>query len=240
MEYKGEGVAALVSVLDDMQNTNLIMIDKKVKALLKCLAYYGEFRAVLSYANRGFDFAAEKRKALIKVGERNVVRLPKNDVALVAFVSALLIESDEGGFDLISFSTDYFPAHTKQESFEYFFAGVLEPFKLALVRLVVNGIEEEQPLLERTVELAPNGLAEQMQSLLVNLVKGVNEAQIDENVRTDFLVQLEGFAAALDSRDALITRAVWIGLKKCLTASKLCLRELEKTEELLKLYLVVK
>ncbi|MBO7222351.1 MAG: hypothetical protein J6V37_04800, partial [Clostridia bacterium] len=64
MAYNGEGVAALVSIIDELQTVNLILADKKVKELLKCLAFYPEFRAVLSRVNQGFDYQGEKKKAL--------------------------------------------------------------------------------------------------------------------------------------------------------------------------------
>lgn len=240
MDYKGEGIAALVSTLDDMQCTNLIMADKKLREVLKCLAYYDEFRAVLSFVNKGFDYPQEKRKALQRVGERSVLRLPKSDVILVALISNMLVEFDEGNADLVSFAGTYFPASTRQESYDAFISGFIEPFKLALVRLVVNGVKEEIPQTERNVEFASNGLANQTQYLLVTFVKSVNEAQIDTMLREDLLVMLEGLAAALDSRDTLMIKAVWLGVKKTLAALKMCPREIEKTDELLKLYLVVK
>ena len=67
MAYNGEGVAALVSIIDELQTVNLILADKKVKELLKCLAFYPEFRAVLSKVNQGFDYQGEKKKALQRV-----------------------------------------------------------------------------------------------------------------------------------------------------------------------------
>lgn len=240
MTYNGEGIAALCKVLDDIQNTKLILVDKKIKSLLKCLAYYDEFRAVLQYVNKGFDYENEKRKALVKIGERYAFRLPKSETGIVALVSGLLVEEDEGGFDIISFVTTYFPSPSNQESFDLFFTSVLEQFKLALVSLVTNGITEEVVLVEPKVELAPTGLAEQMNYLLSKFVNDVNEAQISDDARRDLRMQLEGFAIALDNRDAKIIRAIWIGLKSTLTATKLSQKEIEKAEEILKLYLVVK
>ncbi|MCQ2603234.1 MAG: hypothetical protein MJ193_04830 [Clostridia bacterium] len=240
MTYNSEGISALVKVVDDIQNTKLNFIDKKIKSLLKCLAYYDEFKAVLQYVYKGFNYENEMRKAQIRIGERYAFHLPKNDTALVALVSGLLVEADEGNLDIITFVATYFPASTNQESFNLFFDSVLEPFKLALVRLVINGIQEEVVFVEPSVELAPTGLTEQMHSLLSKFVKDVNEAQISDDARSNLRMQLEGFAIALDNRDAKIIRAIWIGLKATLTATKLSAKEIEKAEELLKLYLVTK
>lgn len=240
MEYKDEGIEALVTVLDDMQGASLIMTDKKIRSLLKCLAYYDEFRVVLEYCSNGFDYAAEKKKALQRVGEYHVLRLPKNPTTLVALVTNMLVEFDEGKADFLSFCSEFFPADTKQASFEKCFQGFMEPFKLALVGLVVDGVKEETPLVERTVEFAPNGLQEQTEYLLVAMVRAVDESRLAENDRKDLLLMLEGFSAALDSRDTLMIKSVWLGIKKTLASFKLCAGEIAKTDELLRLYLLVK
>ena len=240
MAYSGEGVAALVSIIDELQTVNLILADKKVKELLKCLAFYPEFRTVLGHVNKGFDYQAEKRKALQKVGEHNVLRLPKNDNQFVALIMGMLVEMDAGSMDLLSFTRNYFPATTGQESLDLFVSKVVEPFKYALVNMVVNGIKEEQVLVERTVDFAPSGLGEQVKNILVAIVKTVNETVQDKNVRGELMLMLEAFAAALDSRDVLMIKALWTGLKKYLGTLKICSREIEKTEEVLKMYLTTK
>ncbi len=240
MAYNGEGVAALVSIIDELHTVNLILADKKVKEMLKCLAFYPEFRHVLGHVNKSFDYQSEKRKALQKVGEHNVLRLPKGEKQLVALISGMLVEMDNGAMDLLSFSRDYFPSSSGQESLLLFVASVIEPFKYALVSMVVNGIKEEQLLVERTIDFAPNGLAEQVKNILVSIVKTVNENLGDTVARGDLMLMLEAFAAALDSKDVLMIKALWVGLKRYLATYKVCAREVEKTDEVLKMYLTTK
>lgn len=240
MEYTGEGVQALVCALDEMQNSTLIFVDKKLKSVLKCLAYYDEFRTVLAYCNQGFDYQTEKRKSLVKIGDNSVLRLPKNPKALVALVANLLLEFDSGSMDIVSFAGDFFPAVNKQDSYSECFVSLIEPFKLALVGLVVEGIEEDVPVVERTVEFASDGLQQHTEYLLVNMVNAVREAKLDEEIRAEFLLMLEGFAAALDTRDTLMIKSIWLGLKRALAAQKLCARETEKVDEALRLYIVAK
>lgn len=240
MEYNGEGIHALVCAVEDLQSSNLIFIDRKLKPLLKCLAYYPEFRTVLSYCNQGFDYDAEKRKAFAKLGDSDVFRMPKNPKTIVALVSNMLVEFDAGSMDIVTFSSRFFPTETKQASFEQCCAKIVEPFKLALVSLVIDGIEEEPKAVERTVEFASSGLHQQTEYLLVAIYNAVQEAQIDESERQDFMVMLEGFAAALDTRDSLMIKAIWLGLKKALSSQKLCAKEIEKVNDTLRLYLVTK
>lgn len=240
MEYTGEGIEALVAALDDLQNAGLIMADKKIKAVLKCLAYYDEFRTVLAYCSDGFDYAAEKRKALQKAGDYHVLRLPKNAKTLVPLVAGLLVEFDDGTEDFISFCATYYPAADRQGSMTACCADMLERFKLDIVSLVVEGVKEEAPLAPRTVEFAQDGLQKQTEYLLVAMVRAVDDGSLSEEDRKDLLTMLEGYSAALDTRDTLMIKAVWLGVKRALASLKMCAKEIAAMDELLRLYLVSK
>lgn len=240
MEYTGEGIEALVATLDDLQNAGLIMADKKIKAVLKCLAYYDEFRTVLAYCSDGFDYAAEKRKALQKAGDYHVLRLPKNAKTLVPLVAGLLVEFDDGTEDFISFCATYYPAADRQGSMTACCADMLERFKLDIVSLVVEGVKEDAPLAPRTVEFAQDGLQKQTEYLLVAMVRAVDDGSLSEEDRKDLLTMLEGYSAALDTRDTLMIKAVWLGVKRALASLKMCAKEIAAMDELLRLYLVSK
>lgn len=239
MEYNGEGIEAFVAALEDMRTANLIFADKKVKEVLKCLAYYEEFRTVLAHCAQGFDYSAEKKKAIVSNGLRDVVRISRNPVILVATVANMLVEFDEGSMDIVSFSSRYFPAESKQESFDKFFNAVMEPFKTALVSLVVEGAPDDIKE-AREVQFAAAGLQPQTEYLLVAMVKQVRAANISEEERADLMVMLEGFGAALDLRDSLMIKAVWFGAKKAFASLGICKNEVSATDELLKAYLVIK
>ena len=58
MEYTGEGIEALVAAVDDIENASLIIADKKIRALLRCLAYYEELRTVIGGPGTSDRFAA--------------------------------------------------------------------------------------------------------------------------------------------------------------------------------------
>ena len=225
MEYNGEGIEALVAVVDDLQNAGLIMADKKIKALLKCLAYYDEFRTVLAYCGDGFDYAAEKRKAFRKAGDYHVLRLPDDPKVMVPLVARFLVECDDGTEDFITFCADYYPASSRQES---------------IVGLVVEGVKEDVPLVERTVDFAPSAVQKQTGSLLVAIVRAVEGSALTDAERDELRVMLEGCSAALDSRDTLMIKAVWLGVRRALAAYKLCPKEIAEMDEILRLYLVSK
>lgn len=240
MEYNGEGIQALVCALDEMQNAPLIQVDEKLRKVLKCLAYYDEFRKVLAYCNQSFDFEQEKKNVFGKLGDTDVLRLPRNSKILVALVSNMLVEFDTNSKDIVSFSGQYFPAERKQDSYAAFFEKVMEPFKFALVHYVVEGFEEEKQKIARSISFASEGLSQQAEYLLVAIANAIKESQLDEVERGEYGTILEGYAAALDSRDSLMIKAIWLGLKKALSAKGFCTNEIKKMDELLKLYLVIK
>ena len=72
------------------------------------------------------------------------------------------------------------------------------------------------------------------------MYNNLQEAAMEEEERAEFMVMLEGFAAALDTRDSLMIKAIWLGLKKSLSSQKLCAKEIEKVNDTLRLYLVTK
>lgn len=240
MPYNGEGVQALVCALDDMKNSNLIYVEKCLPRVLKCLAYYEEFKQALLYCNQGFDYPTEMNKACMLINGEYVFRLPSANKNIVALVSNLLIGFDREPTSVITFIDMFYPAASKQESFDFFIKGVIEPFKLSLVDLVVNGIDEEPKIVERTVEFASPGIQQQTEYLVTQMCNTIKVANIDDDLRSELLTMLEGFAIALDSRDSLIIRAIWYGLRGALVLVKLCKTEIPQINETLRMYLISK
>jgi len=240
MPYDKEGVQALVCAIEDLRTSNIIFSDKKLRQVLRCLSYYEEFRTVLSYCFKGFDYDSEKRKSLVKIGDSDIFRLPKSPKTLVALISQMLVEFDAGQMDFLSFTTVFFPAETKQESLDSFCVKVLEPYKHAIVNFVVEGVEEDAPAISRSVDFAPSGLMQHVEYLVVNLAKAIKAANIDEDLREELNVMLEGFTASLDARDSLLIKAVWLGLRRALADENLCIQDIEKVDEALRLYLISK
>lgn len=236
--YSGEGVNALVCALTELQNTNIIYAEKKLGKVLQCLAYYNEFKNALAFCNKGFDYNAEKQKALTVSGNRAVFRLPGSPKTLVAFVVRLLLEFDSGSLDLVRFVLDYFPDTSNQGSYLTFIERVITPFKHAIVDFAVNGVGDEPVAIEREVDFAPDGLSQQTEYLIVGMYNTVRECGLGAEERESFCVMIEGFAAALDARDSLMIRAIWLGLRGALQRENLCAREISEIDRQLRLYLV--
>ena len=240
MEYKGEGIEALAALIEEMKRSSLIFLDKKVKELLKLLAYYDEFRYVLTEVNKNYNHADGKRRALVTFVGNDVIKIPTDNKELVAFVSNLLVEFDSGEMDIMDFASRYFPSDSTQNSINLFMTELMDPFKKALAYLVVNGVEEEYKGEGRVVAFAANGIYEQTESIIVHMIDEINESNLNEKDKEDCFLMLEGLAAALDTRDILMIRAIWCGLKKEFEKNNLCKVQIGRMEEQMKLYLVLK
>ncbi len=238
MQYSGEGVNALVCAVDDLEKSTLIYVDLRLRALLKCLAHYEEFKRVLAICYRGFDYEAEKANALGQIGDSYVFRLPREQKTLVALVSRMLLEFDSGDSDILSFAAAYFPSESKQDSFVIMCGKIIEPFKRALVDFVWEGIDDGTQNIGRVAELAPNGLRPQTEHHLINMMNAVNEIAPDD--RDELPMMLEGLAAALDSRDTLMIKCIWQGLRLMLNIRKMCAKDVREMDELMRLYLIAK
>ena len=240
MEYNGEGIEALVALIEEMKRTSIILLDKKVKELLKLLAYYNEFRDVLTEVNKNYVHEDGKRRALVTFVGRDVIKVPTDNKELVAFVSNLLVEFDSGAEDIMDFASRYFPSESTQGSIALFMKELMDPFKKAIAYLVVNGVEEEYKGEGRVVAFAANGIYEQTESIIVNMIDEITESNLNEKDKDDCFLMLEGLAAALDTRDILMIRAIWCGLKKELEKNNLCKVQIGRMQEQMKLYLVLK
>ena len=238
MQYSGEGVQALVGAFEDLKSAKLIYAVDNLRRILKCLAYYDELRTALEFCSRGFDYRAEKSRAFSTVNGESALRLPKVGKTLVAFVANLLVEFDNRTMDMITFCGTYFPAENKQTSFDFFFEEVLAPFKFALVNVVVGGGVDVPDAVERVVEFAPSGLTQRAEYLVVGIYEAVASENFDEEAREELKVMTEGFAAALDSRDSLMIRAIWLGLRRALDSVGICKKETSQIDEVLRLYLM--
>lgn len=244
MAYSGEGVNALACALDEFRNAKIVYIETKLKRVLKCLAFYPEFREVLKVCNKNFNYAAEKSKALVRINDRNTVRLPSSKTKLVAFVSLLLLDLDRGGSnEIVSFSNAFFPDINDETSFVNMFENIVVPFKNALFEFVRNGVSEEDletqaiPV-QPAVELAPSDIGERTEKNIVRLYTAVDESALSEKARSEILFVIEALASAIDARDAKTIKAIWLGLKALLTLNDVCQSECAAMDESLKILVI--
>jgi len=238
MSYNGEGVQALVCALEELNSSNILNSDSKIKRILSCLAYYEEFRTALVYCSKGFDYKEEKSVALtIAEDGKPFLRLPRAPKNIVAFVSGLLLEFERKSEILEAFVCKYYPANSKNDSLKRFFNAVMVPFKETIVEFAVHGTGEAPRVVERTVEVAPSGFDEQLEHLLVSVYDTARELP-EGKIKEELLIMSEGFAAAMDARDTLLIKAIWFGLRRALQAEKLCAKECEQIDETIRLYLL--
>jgi hypothetical protein len=239
MEHS-EGLNAFSEILEDMAASPVVMSAKKIKTLLKCVAYYDELKTAVEIAKDGFDYESAMKRCYAEFGNSASFRMPVGIKDKIAIVLGLLLEFDEGERDFYDFIVKCFPAESAVDSYILFCIKVLRPFKNAMIELVEHGDAEDLHSKINEVDFASGGLQDQTEYFVLNIVDEVKAANIDNDERADLLCILEGFAAAIDSRDSLMIRSLWLGLKKALVAQKLAAPLIPKLEQALRLYLVIK
>ncbi|HKL94538.1 MAG TPA: hypothetical protein VJZ69_04570 [Clostridia bacterium] len=241
MEYT-EGMNAFVAILEDMAASPVVMSAKKIKSLLKCIAYYDEFRAAVDIAKDDFDYEETMSRCYVEVGKSASFRMPMGTKDKVAIVICLLLDFDQGKRDFYDFIIKCFPDDSAVDSYIQFCIKILRPFKEAMLSLIENGDSDEfaPSAIKQEVEFANDGIQNQTEYLIITILEKIKVASITDSERADMLVMMEGFAAAIDNRDSLMIRAIWLGLKKNLISHKICQAEIAKLEDALRLYLVIK
>jgi len=238
MDKNSEAFAALGDACASIISSNVVMLPKKIKALLKCVAYYEVFREAVGQAQESFNFG-EAEKAALRGGSYKLPALNRDRVALTL---AILLEMDLGKRDIIEFLQGAFPSEDISVSLKNFYYEMIEPFRQALIDLTMTAEKkEEQSYLdtERAIEFASAGLNYQAAGYLISIKEAVNLKTSDEE-RPYFLIMVDGLSAALDSKDTLMIRAIWAGLKLALKSEKICKEEILAIDELLRLYIVNK
>ncbi len=240
IEYEAE--RAFCDVVDDMIVSPVVISEKKIKSLLKCIAYYDELRAVVDIAKNGFEYDDTMERCLVGVGDAVSFRMPMSAKEKVAFVICLLLEFDSGKRDFFKFISTCFPAPTNADSFNLFCQKALNPFKVAFRKIFENGDSDDfvDAFLKENVEFVSEGLKMQTEYLLFNFSKSVQEADLQDVEREKLLIMIEALSTALDLRDPLLIKGIWFGIEQSLKSKKMCKEDLEDMEDALKLYMVLK
>lgn len=240
---QSEALAAFIAQCEDFKGSRPVMIQQKLRLLLKCMAYYDELKTLVEQCAAGFDYDREYSKCINNLGTSIVFRLPSSNKKKVALTTALLLDFDEPKRDFVRFIREFFPSSSHEESYRAFCEGVIVPFEQAVAELLTAAAAENQSgsAFERDAKAAEINIAlsEQAANYIKNATDGVIAAHLTEGTRNDIIFMLDNFLTVLKLRDAQIIRGYWLGLKNTLRNYKLVNKFIENMEELLKDFCVV-
>ena len=243
MEVVSEAREAFITTVEDMANSIIVLQSKKIRSLLRCIAYYDELRAVVDRARAGFEFDVVASASLIHTQSGWTFKMPSQNKNAVAFVLALFVEVDAGRLDFVDFVSQFFPSRDVAKSFSTFCENVIKPFKFAFLTMLDEiGTENPEQVAEREreIDFVSGGLAKQTAYYVAKMREAVKLSKQSDETKLELICMLDGLDSALMACDSLMIKAVWLGIKRSLAAYRLCADEIVKTDELLRLYLVAK
>jgi hypothetical protein len=133
---------AFNAACDEIAAGRFILADKTVRSLLHAIAASRRLLSVFAYCADGFVFEREFERAAGGGADQKRLALPGNAKDYVAFVYCILFETDNGGIALTKLLSEYYDCGGGvNESFSFFCAGVLLPFKE-----LVNGLFSDKSI----------------------------------------------------------------------------------------------
>ena len=240
-EIQSEARRAFITTIEDMASSMVVLQAKKIRALLKCIAYYDELRAVVDKARAGFDFNAVAAEALSKTQNGWTYKCPKSDKQIVALTLAVFVEIDTSRLDFVDFISNFFHSVDVKKSFEIFCEMMVKPFKFAFLRMLDDISSVDKDFIasrEREIDFVSSGLAKQTAGFIAGIREKLLLASLDNALTEDIETMLDGLDAALMRCDTLMIKATWTGLKRTLHVLGLAERETSELEKLIKMFLL--
>ena len=239
-EINSEAIEALVMAFDDLKKCSLLVVDKKIKRLLRCIAYYDDIKNTVRECSEATSYVALKKKAMHEVQGRNIFSLPVGDNECVVFTLNLLVEFDNNTIDLLQFLKIYFPAENEQKSFRKFYEEVLIPFSNKLCRVIVEGVTKPVEQDSREIDFVNEGIRQQLAYYVDKLTQNLRETtRLGKVSRNEYTRMMEGFTIAMETRDTKLIKAMWTAIRRCLAYDGLFEKLVGQIDEVLKLYMVI-
>ncbi|MFA5449536.1 MAG: hypothetical protein WC292_03755 [Clostridia bacterium] len=230
------------AAIDAFFSSRLIIVEGTIRSYLELVADESELLRIISESAKNNAYALEYKKAVSRDGVGGFLTIPSNRRQLITLVTGLLYEFDAKTLSVIDFVTRFFPAETSHESYRLFCEKVIMPYADAF-RYMLEG--EPRELSEAIAEeLAiipyPDKAKEDTDFWLYSLLDIVvgDNSSTEEN-RREYVAMIKGLLYVSETRNPMLIKTVWIGLKNTLGFRKPFMRELKEIEMILKSYGVI-
>lgn len=225
--------------------SKLILSTQPLQDLLKLLAGERELFSVIESSAKDFDFNEEFASAQIETGSGAVLRLPRTNKALIAFVTTLLYSFDNGSISVLDFLEKFYPTEEGvKASFPVMCKAVILPFREAMLAQLRGEAEEEEPEPEEIVQEKPSpvpeGAVAQGGRALRALAKTILEdGSLTSSEKNDLLTVTDGALHALEIREVKLVKAFFVSLTILLKNVRGASQRLRDFESALKLYMII-
>ncbi len=136
MANSSNNIVMFDNCVSNMMQCRLIMVDKRIASLLRCVADVPVLRQTMADSLRSASYASQYSRARVTFTRpdgvvQSQLKLPVDKQRLFTFVVCLLLEVDSGKRDFIQFLEEYYPASDSNVSYSHFVEAVLRPFRKA-------------------------------------------------------------------------------------------------------------
>ncbi|MBO5866827.1 MAG: hypothetical protein J6Q55_02080 [Clostridia bacterium] len=221
-------LAEFTSGVNNLIESKLILVDKNIATVLKCVATTPVLCKCLADTIQTTSYATEFSRAKVSWTTTegrviNQLKLPVDRNRLFSFVVCLLTEVDSGRRNFLDFLKEYYHPTDSNLGYEKFADEVLKPFKQAGVSLLAN-VDPESLNGENTARAEKFFAAEKMyieSALLKDIFQQIEQINIKVHcedfspaVVEEISVLCEYFSNALYLKNPKILWVVWIAFKR--------------------------
>lgn len=235
-------VKSFQDAVNEFYTSRLIIVEKSIKKLLELIVSTPPLYRTVSECAATVNYPAEFKKAASRDGVGGKFTLPVNRRHVVALVTGLLYEFDNKTLSIVDFVTGYFTAETTHQSYLRFCDSVIKPYADAFLCLIEGEPREISEALAGELALIPfpDKAKEDVDFWLRSLLDTViGDNTAEEDARREYVTMIKGLLYVLDTRNPMLIKIVWIGLKNTLASKKAYFRELKEIEMILKTYGVI-
>lgn len=222
--------------VDDIINCKLIIVDKHIASLLRCVAKENVLTACISDTLKNSSYVTEFSRARVTLtrpdGTREArLKLPADKNRLFTFVVCLLMEIDSGRRNFIDFLKEYYYNVDSNISYEQFVSAVIKPFKKAGESLLkVDVIEDIDNQAQLQAEryffaekvLIPLELTREILSKLEDIRQLLNNGVTFDSLlqQRECIYMCNALTHAIHLNNAKIIQIVYVGFKNTLAPIK--------------------
>lgn len=228
--------------INSFYTARLIIVERNIGRLLELIASTPELYGVIAECAKSANYQAEYKKAVSRDGVGGYFNLPANRRQLISLITGLLYEFDNKTLSIVDFVTGYFPGETSHESYLTFCEKVITPYAEAFRYMLegepgeISGVLSEELSIIPFPDKAKEDADFWLRSLL-DIIVGDNS--ISESERREIVTMIKGLLYVLDTRNPMLIKIVWIGLKNTVGGRKVGFREMKETEMVLMSYGVI-
>ena len=136
-----EAVKALI-------DSNFIITQKPITDLLRCLIFSDKLHAFVSDCVKGVNYEEEFEKAVSETEYGSSFTLPQSNKRIIALVTGLLSDFDNGKRSLTGFLREFYPSNDNNRKYKMFCESVLIPYHAAFRQSFLYDIDSAEGSLD--------------------------------------------------------------------------------------------